>query len=140
LFLGEGSLVSSSLNIEKSVLGSEVNFEDSEFSGNGNLVKSFFSWLIFINNVDGFKNIQLMKAEDLVSQDFGDLASGLGSVSGGLEDDEFLLLGLIVTQKEGGSIRDVSADSWNSSNSDFILGSFLLSLLDLDVFISGSGV
>ncbi len=81
-----------------------------------------------------------MKAEDLVSQDFGDLASGLGSVSGGLEDDEFLLLGLIVTQKEGGSIRDVSADSWNSSNSDFILGSFLLSLLDLDVFISGSGV
>jgi hypothetical protein len=74
LVLGKGTLVSGSLGVEESVLGGEVNFEDSELSFDGDLVKSFFSWLIFINNGDGFENVQLMKAEDLVSQDFGDLA------------------------------------------------------------------
>jgi len=75
LLLGEWGLVTSSLNIEKSVLGGEMDFQDCELSFDSDLVKSFFLGLIFINNGDGFKNVQLMEAKDLVSQDFGDLAS-----------------------------------------------------------------
>jgi hypothetical protein len=81
LVLGEGSLVTGSFSVEDTILGSEMNFQDSELSFDGDLVKSFFLGLIFINNGDGFKNVQLMKTKDFVSQDFGDLASALSSVS-----------------------------------------------------------
>jgi hypothetical protein len=87
LVLGEGSLVTGSLGIKDSFLGSEMNFQDSEFSFDGDLVKSFFLGLIFVNNGDSFENVQLMKTKDFVSQDFGNLASALSSVSRGLEDD-----------------------------------------------------
>jgi len=75
LLLGEWGLIASSLGIELSILRSEMDFQDSELSFDSDLVKSFFLGLIFINNGNSLENVQLMEAKDLVSQDFGDLAS-----------------------------------------------------------------
>jgi len=78
----------------------------------------------------------LIKSDDSVSKDLSDLASRLGGISGGLEDDdvEFFL------EEKGSSVRDVSSDSGNSLNSDFILWGFFGLLSDLHVFISSSSV
>lgn len=81
-----------------------------------------------------------MKAEDFVSKDFGNLASALGGVARSLKDNKVLLLGLVVAQEQSGSIGDISSNSGNSSNSDFVLRGLFNLFLDLNIFISGSGV
>jgi hypothetical protein len=82
-----------------------------------------------------------MKSKDFVSEDFSDLAGALGGISRGLEDNEVLLvLSLNISLNEGGGISNIFSNSGFCLDSDFIFRSFVGSLLDLVVLVSGSGV
>jgi len=141
LVFGKGSLISGLRSLELTVLDAQMDFQNGELSLDGDLVESFFLGFIFINDRDSLQKVELVKAEDFVSEDFGNLASTLSGVSGGLENDEVLLaFALGVTLDEGGGVGNVFADSGFRLNSDFVFGGFISGLLDLIVLVSGSGV
>jgi len=78
-----------------------------------------------------------MKSKKSVSKDFGNLASTLCCVTRSLEDDEIHLL---LSHKESGSIGNISADSWDSSDSNFVFRCLVTGFFNLDVLVSSSGI
>jgi len=78
-----------------------------------------------------------MESKKSVSEDFGNLAGTLGCITRSLEDDEIHLL---LSHEESGSVGNISADSWDSSDSNFVFRCLITGLFDLDVLVSGSGI
>jgi hypothetical protein len=113
-----------------------MNFEDGELSFNDDSVEAFFLWFIFVSDRNSLEEIELMKSNDSVSEDFSDLACRLSGITRGLEDNDVELF----LKEKGGGVGDVSSDSGNSLNSDFILWGFFGLFSDLEVFIGSSCV
>ena len=69
-----------------------------------------------------------------MTEDLSDLASALSSVSRSLEEDGWQL----ILEQESGSIGDISADSWSSSDSNFVFWSLVTWSLNLDELVGSS--
>lgn len=78
-------MVSRSFGVKDTILGRKPDFENGELSLDLDMVKTFFQWLVFVNDGDSVNLVELMQAEDSVFQNFCDEAGAFGGNSCGLK-------------------------------------------------------
>jgi hypothetical protein len=99
------------------------------------LVQAFFEWLVLVNDLDEADFVHLMETLDSVSHELSELDSRFNGVGNTLDDDG---VAGVLAVKELVCSLEVSSDSDDTSNSDFVSRERLLGLLNSLVCLSHS--